>query len=105
MFTLELTPTAEADKKAIDDNKSDPGLSKQVKKALGYLALNPRHPSLNTHPFDSVTNPIHPKKPVFESYAQNDTSGAYRIFWIYGSAKRPPTQGKVITVFAITPHP
>jgi hypothetical protein len=43
---------------------------------------------------------------VFEAYAQNDTPGAYRIFWHYGpdevvGKKRTP----VITVVAITPHP
>ena len=105
MFSIELTPTAEANKKAIDEDKSDPGLSKQVKKALGFLSSNPRHPSLVTHKFKSLTNPKNPDEPVFESYSQNNTPSAYRIFWIYGSIKRPPTHGKVITVFAITPHP
>jgi hypothetical protein len=43
---------------------------------------------------------------VFEAYAQNDTPGAYRIFWHYG-----PDEGSgnkriaVITVVAIIPHP
>lgn len=36
---------------------------------------------------------------VFESYAQNNTPGAYRIFWHYGPKK------KMITILAITPHP
>jgi hypothetical protein len=43
---------------------------------------------------------------IFEAYAQNNTPGAYRIFWHYGpdeitSKKRAP----VITIVAITPHP
>jgi hypothetical protein len=43
---------------------------------------------------------------VFEAYAQNNTPGAYRIFWHYGpdetkAKKRTP----VITVVAITRHP
>jgi hypothetical protein len=36
---------------------------------------------------------------VFESYVQNRTPGAYRVFWCYG-----PEQGQ-ITIVAITPHP
>ena len=105
MFTVELTPTAEANKKAIDKDKSDPGLSRQVNKALGFLSSNPKHPSLVSHKFESLTNPKNSKEPIFESYAQNNTPSAYRIFWIYGSIRRPPTSGKIITVFAITPHP
>lgn len=38
-------------------------------------------------------------KDVFESYAQNKTPEAYRIFWFYGPGK------SVITIPAITPHP
>ena len=105
IFTVELTPTAEDNKKSIEEDKSDPGLSKQVKKALGFLSSNPKHPSLVTHKFESLTNPKNTKEPVFESYAQNNTPTAYRIFWIYGSIKKPPTDGRIITVFAITSHP
>jgi hypothetical protein len=36
---------------------------------------------------------------IFESYAQNKTPGAHRIFWYYGPGKRE------LTVVAITPHP
>lgn len=36
---------------------------------------------------------------VFESYAQNNTPGAYRIFWYYGPKR------KMITILAITSHP
>ena len=36
---------------------------------------------------------------VFESYAQNNTPGAYRIFWHYGPKKNQ------ITVVAIVSHP
>ena len=44
-------------------------------------------------------NPFAPKEPVFEAYAENQTPGAYRIFWCYGPDK------KQITIIAITPHP
>ncbi|NLE09009.1 MAG: hypothetical protein GX631_07135 [Dehalococcoidales bacterium] len=78
---------------------------KAVKKALEILAENPRYPGLQTHPFSSLQGPGDEK--VFESYAQNDTPGAYRLFWYYGAdeiddeGNRPPA----ITVFTMTPHP
>ena len=75
------------------------GLSRQITKALGYLRSNPRHKSLQTHEFYSMTNPYDSAGKVFEAYAQNDTPGAYRIFWCYGPGKRD------ITIIAITPHP
>jgi hypothetical protein len=75
------------------------GLFKQVTKALGYLAENPRHKSLQTHKFESLPHPYQRDGDVFEAYAQNKTPGAYRIFWCYGPAKGQ------ITIIAITPHP
>lgn len=75
------------------------GLFKQVAKALDRLRQDPKHPGLNTHVFSSMVNPIDKDKPVFTSYAQNNTPGAYRIFWCYGPLRNE------ITLIAITPHP
>lgn len=75
------------------------GLFKQVHKTIEYLSDNPRHPSLNTHEYDSIENPYKKEEKVFEAYAQNKTPGAYRVFWCYGPNK------KDITIIAITPHP
>jgi hypothetical protein len=75
------------------------GLYKQVTKALKLLSTNPRHPGLKTHEFNSLDNPYAPTQKVFEAYAQQNTPGAYRIFWCYG-----PHSGE-ITILAITPHP
>lgn len=61
------------------------------------MNANLRHPSLNTHKFDAMESPF--GGDVFESYAQNKTPGAYRIFWAYGPGRIE------ITVLAITPHP
>ena len=105
MFHLEFTEAAQSQLDALEKNKNDSGLTKQVKKALGYLQANPKHPSLNTHPYDSLVNPVDPKTKVFGAYAQNNTPGAYRVFFIYGSAKKPPTKGRMITIIAIAPHP
>lgn len=75
------------------------GLFKQVHKTAALLSENPKHPSLNTHEYDSIENPYDAKQKVFEAYVQNKTPGAYRLFWCYG----PDPQE--ITIIAITPHP
>ena len=79
---------------------NSPGMSarlKAVRRCLGYLETNPRHPGLNTHKYSSISGPN--GEDVFEAYAQNRTPGAYRVFWYYG-----PKPGS-ITILAITPHP
>lgn len=75
------------------------GLFKQVHGCIEKLLHDPHHPGLNTHKFDSVENPYNKNEPVFEAYAQNQTPGAYRVFWCYGRNKGE------ITIIAITPHP
>ena len=75
------------------------GLFKQADKAIRLLLSNPKHPSLQTHEYDSMENPFDPSKKVFEAYMQHDTPGAYRVFWCYGPKR------KQITIIAITPHP
>ena len=104
MFHLEFTNAADVQKEAIK-NGSNKGLWKQVGKTLGYLQTNPKHPSLQTHPYFSIPNPVNPKEKVFEAYAQNNTPSAYRLFFAYGSVLKPPTPGRVITIIAITAHP
>lgn len=61
------------------------------------METNLRYPSLNTHEFSSLKG--HEGEKVFESYVQNKTPGAYRIFWYYGPKKNE------ITIAAIIPHP
>lgn len=85
--------------KGIKKSSKQEGLFKQVRKALELLGVNPKHPGLNTHAYESLANPYDPKGKVWEAYAQNNTPGAHRIFWCYGPGKHE------ITVIAITPHP
>ena len=95
MYTLKRTPEA-ADQLARLE-KGQPKRTKKVKKALGYLELNPRHPSLATHEYEALSKLLGVK--VWEAYAENDTPGAYRIFWYYGPGTRE------ITIYSITAHP
>jgi hypothetical protein len=101
---IKFTPTADERYTTLEKASSRTAIFEQVRKALGYLEIDPHHPSLHTHEFTSLTGANGEK--LFEAYAQNRTPGAYRIFWHYGSdevkgKKRIP----VITIVAITPHP
>ncbi len=59
---------------------------KAVRKTLGYLEINPRHPSLNTHKYSSFKGPN--GEEIFEAYAENNTPAAYRIFGIMALIKK-----------------
>lgn len=96
-FSLKFTSQAEADLKSLEEDNSLLKRLKAVRKALGYLETNPKHPGLETHKYSSLSDPR--GEDVFEAYAENKTPAAYRIFWFYGPDK------KEITIIAITPHP
>ena len=96
-FNLKFSVQANAILDTLEQNLAYAKRLKAVNKALDYLQTNPRHPGLNTHKFTSRSGPN--GEDMFEAYAENQTPGAYRIFWYYGPDKN------VITVFAITPHP
>ena len=96
-YQLEFLPQAEEDLTELNNNPALQKRLKAVRKALGFLSLDPRHPSLKTHKFISKKGPN--GEEVFEAYAEQQTPVAYRIFWYYG-----PSKG-IITIIAITPHP
>ncbi len=78
-------------------HKNEEKLFKKLIKAFGYLSANPRHNSLASHEIEDLTRG-HGFK-IFQSYLENKTPAAGRIFWTYG-----PEKGD-ITVLAIEPHP
>ena len=77
--------------------KDERKIAKKLLKAFKLLGDNPRHPGLNSHEIDSLTRRYGIK--VWESYVENNTPRAGRIFWSYG-----PERGQ-ITVVSIEPHP
>lgn len=97
MSSLRFADQADLDLSALENSPDLAKRFKSVRKALGFLQANPRHPGLNTHKYTSLAGPK--GEDVFEAYAENNTPGAYRIFWMYGPGK------DVITILAITPHP
>ena len=99
MFELVFTGSAHKELDRLGRSPRDAGLVKQIKKTLGFLQTNPRHPSLQTHVFHSLEHPYHAHEKIFEAYVQQHTPAAYRLFWCYG-----PQKGQ-ITIIAITPHP
>ena len=72
-------------------------LYKRMGKTMALLSDNPRHPGLNSHEIASLTARYGMK--VFESYLENNTPKAGRIFWVYGPDK------KGITIIGFEPHP
>jgi len=101
---LVFTDEAAAALNGLRKNPAKMGLYKQTLRTLGLLETDLRHPSLNTHVYDSLRGPGGEK--IFEAYVQNNTPGAYRVFFFYGpdelnKGKRIP----VLTIFAIVSHP
>ena len=72
-------------------------LYKQLGKAMRLLSNDPRYPCLHSHEINSLTARYGMK--VWESYLENNTPAAGRIFWVYG-----PNQGD-ITIIGLEPHP
>lgn len=81
-MTFELIFTEKADSQLdfLENTKDKQIALKAVRKTLGLMETNLRHPSLQTHDYDDLKGSNGEK--VFESYAQNHTPGAYRIFGI-----------------------
>jgi len=97
LFELFLTKEA---RNQLNLLKREKGLKKRYKavvKTLKFLALDPKHKSLQTHEFTSLKG--NNKEKIFEAYAEQSTPAAYRIFWYYGPDKNQ------ITVVSIIKHP
>ena len=97
MFEIFLTNQSRIQLKKLKADKDLEKRYKAVKKCIKYLAANPRHKSLSTHEFTSLTGPN--GKKIFEAYAEQSTPAAYRVFWYYGPEKDQ------ITIISITHHP
>ncbi|MCD6358620.1 MAG: hypothetical protein J7L90_01510 [Dehalococcoidia bacterium] len=102
---LRFKPTADKQLTTIEGDPSLKGILKQVRKTLGYLEINLRSKSLQTHEYESLTRRYGIK--TFEAYAQQNTPGAYRVFWQYGPDEIDESGKRIsiITIIAITPHP
>ena len=96
-FSIVFSTTAAGQLERLEKDRGLAKRLKAVRKTLGRLEIDPRHPGLQSHKYQSLIGPN--GEEAFEVYAEQDTPGAYRVFWCYG-----PEQGK-ITILAITRHP
>ena len=94
-FCLILQPLAKATLAKLKQHQ--PKKHKKVLKTLALMETNLRNPSLQTHKYNAIQGQN--GEEVFESYVENRTPAAFRVFWHYG----PNPQE--ITIIAITPHP
>ncbi|MBR1486617.1 MAG: hypothetical protein IJ597_05120 [Synergistaceae bacterium] len=78
-------------------NKNEQRVHKKLDKALKLIAKNPRHPGLHTHEISKLSDKFGEK--VWESYLENNTPKAGRIFWVYGPGKND------ITIIGLEQHP
>ena len=101
---LVFTEAAQAALEQLRADSARRARCKQVLKTLSLLQINLRHPSLQTHKYESLRGPR--GEDIFEAYAQQHTPWAYRVFFFYGPdiiTKKKRT--RVLTIFAIVPHP
>ena len=94
-FTVLFQITPEAQLEVL--SKTSPKKYAKVLNCIGRLEINPRHPGLNSNRYENYDRTFGEK--IWESYVENKTPSAHRIFWHYG-----PDEGE-ITIVAITPHP
>ncbi len=95
-FELEFLAEARSQLERLVANPAQAKRLKAVRKALAQLRVNPRHPGLHTHKFQSLKGPN--GEEIFEAYAENRTPAAFRILWCYSC-------GSKITIVSIIPHP
>lgn len=77
--------------------KQEKQLYKKWGNSLKKLSENPFYPGLQTHEISPLSKRYGMK--VWQSYLENKTSGAMRMYWVYG-----PNQQE-ITIIGLEPHP
>ena len=78
-------------------SKEEESLYKKWGKAMAHLSQNPQHPGLHSHEIPQLSKRYGMK--VWQSYLENKTSSAIRMYWVYGPEKQD------ITVIGLEPHP
>jgi len=102
-FKLRFAPAADDLLKALEvGDPNEMAKLNKIRKALARLEQNPRHPGLHSHRYESF--PVDRDIKVWDSYVENHTPSAWRIFWRYGPGESELGM-PVITVLAIGPHP
>lgn len=93
---LKFTPIANRQLIELEARADMKGKCNKVKKALGQMEADLRHPGLKSHKYDSHGGID--GGPLFEVYVENNTPSAWRIFWSYGPGEDEAT------IISIEPH-
>lgn len=76
---------------------------KRLSKTIGFLNENPKYNSLCSHEIDDLSRRYSKMMgrniKVWQSYLENNTPAAGRLFWVYGPGKAE------ITIIGLEPHP
>lgn len=96
-FKLRFTREAATVLKDLAGSKQYEPKLKKVRKALALLEQDPTYPGLRSHKYTSLHGAN--GEDVWDSYVENHTPSAWRLYWHYG-----PASGE-ITVVTIGPHP
>ena len=78
-------------------SRDEKDLYRKLRKTIEHLQVDPRHPGLQSHEIEILTQRYGVK--IWQSYLENMRSGARRVFWVYGPQK------KEITILAVENHP
>ena len=78
-------------------SKKELSLYNKWGKAMRLLSQDPSYPSLHTHDIEPLTKRYGVK--VWQSYLENNTSRAMRMYWVYGPDRQD------ITIIGMEPHP
>ena len=78
-------------------SKKELSLYKKWGKALKLLSKDPTYPRLQSHDIEPLTKRYGVK--VWQSYLENNTSRAMRMYWVYGPNRQD------ITIIGLEPHP
>ena len=76
---------------AIEDEKK----LLKVRRTLGRMEANIRHPGLQTHNYSGLSGEN--GEEVWEAYVENNAPSAYRVFWHYGPGQAVITINLLIT--------
>jgi len=83
-------------------DKNDQKFAKKLFKTIANLARDPFHPGLHSHEIEPLTQRFSSENRSvkgFQSYLENQTPSAGRLFWVYGRERQ------MITLVGLEPHP